>query len=180
MSVAEIELPEWAVASPKRRAHIARVNALALSWADALRIDRDERDAWNDATRWHDVLRDAGESQLRDLVPQLDWPASLLHGPAAAARLRQDGEGRTTVLEAIFWHTVGRAPWDRTGRVLYMADFLEPGRTFDREKRAELAARVPDDFEGVFRDVVRMRLGDRIESREKLLPETAALWESVQ
>jgi len=64
--------------------------------------------------------------------------------------------------------------------VLYMADFLEPGRTFDREKRAQLAARVPGDFDGVFRDVVRMRLGDRIASREKLLPETVALWESVQ
>ncbi len=180
MSVAEIELPEWAVASPKRRAHIARVNALALSWADALRVDREERDAWSDATRWHDVLRDAGEAELRALVPQLDWRASLLHGPAAAARLAEDGERRASVLEAIFWHTVGTAKWDRTGRVLYMADFLEPGRTFDREKRAQLAARVPDDFEGAFRDVVRMRLGDRIASRERLLPETAALWESVQ
>jgi len=180
MSVAEIELPEWTVASPKRRAHIARVNALALSWADALRIDRDERDAWSDATRWHDVLRDAGEAELRALVPQLDWRASLLHGPAAAARLAEDGERRASVLDAIFWHTVGTAQWDRTGRVLYMADFLEPGRTFDREKRAQLAARVPGDFDGVFRDVVRMRLGDRIASREKLLPETVALWEGVQ
>jgi HD superfamily phosphohydrolase YqeK len=180
MSVPEVELPAWAVASPRRRAHIARVNALALSWADALGIDPEERDAWSDATRWHDALRDAGEAELRALVPHLDWPASLLHGPAAATRLEEGGESRSAVLEAIFWHTVGNARWDRAGRVLYMADFLDSGREFDREKRARLAARVPDDVEGTFREVVRMRLGDRVASGEKLRPESAALWESVR
>jgi HD superfamily phosphohydrolase YqeK len=180
MSVTEIELPLWGVASPRRRAHIARVNALALSWADAMRIDRDEREAWSDATRWHDALRDAGEADLRAIVPQLEWPASLLHGPAAAARLAEDGERRSAVLEAIFWHTVGNARWDRIGRALYMADFLEPGRQFDRETRATLASAVPGDFEGTFRNVVRMRLGEKVTSGETLRPESAALWESVQ
>jgi HD superfamily phosphohydrolase YqeK len=180
VSVSEIELPAWAVASPRRRAHIVRVNALALSWADAMRIDRDEREAWSDATRCHDALRDAAASELRAIVPHLDWPASLLHGPAAATRLEEDGESRGAVLEAIFWHTVGNARWGRTGRVLYMADFLESGRPFDRETRAALAARVPQDFDGAFRDVVRMRLGGKVDSGERLLAESVALWESVQ
>ena len=180
MSVSEVELPAWAVASARRRAHIARVNALARWWAEAMRIDEEEREAWSDATRWHDALRDADETELRAIVPQLDWPASLLHGPAAATRLEEDGESRGAVLEAIFWHTVGNARWDRTGRVLYMADFLEPGRQFDREKRARLAARVPTDFDGAFREVVHMRLGDKVAAGEELRPETSALWESVQ
>jgi HD superfamily phosphohydrolase YqeK len=180
MSTAEIELPAWSVASPRRRAHIARVTELALSWAVAMRVDDAEREAWADAARWHDALRDASEAELRAIVPHLDWPASLLHGPAAATRLAEDGERRTAVLDAIFWHTVGNARWDRTGRVLYMADFLEPGRQFDRRERAKLAARVPDDFDGTFREVVKLRLGEKIASGEKLRPETAALWESVQ
>lgn len=180
MSTAEIELPAWGVASPERRAHTARVTELALSWADAMRVDGAERDAWSAAARWHDALRDAGEAELRAIVPHLDWPASLLHGPAAAARLGEDGERRTGVLEAIFWHTVGNARWDRTGRVLYMADFLEPGRQFDRKERAKLAARVPDDFDGALRAVVKLRLGERIASGERLFAETRALWESVQ
>src|SRR3569623_998913 len=166
MSESEVELPARAVASPRRRAHIARVNALARSWAEAMRIDEVEREAWSDATRWHDALRDAGEADLRAIVPQLEWPASLLHGPAAATRLEEDGESRSAVLEAIFWHTVGNARWDRTGRVLYMADFLEPGRQFDREERARLAARVPTDFDGTFREVVHMRLADKIATGE--------------
>jgi HD superfamily phosphohydrolase YqeK len=180
MSTAEIELPAWSVASPRRRAHIARVTELALSWADAMRVDDAEREAWADAARWHDALRDASEAELRAIVPHLDWPASLLHGPATATRLAEDGERRTAVLDAIFWHTVGNARWDRTGRVLYMADFLEPGRQFDRRERAKLAARLPDDFDGTFCEVVKLRLGEKVASGEKLRPETAALWESVQ
>jgi len=180
MTTAEIDVPAWGIASSKRRAHIARVTALALSWADAMGIDREERAAWRDAAAWHDALRDAREAELRAVVPQLDWPASLLHGPAAAARLAEDGERRTEVLDAIYWHTVGNARWERTGRALYMADFLEPERKFDRERRAALAARVPRDFEGVFREVVDLRLGARVAAKETLLPESLALWESAQ
>jgi len=180
MNTAELDFPAWGIASTKRRAHIARVTALALSWASALRIDAEERDAWRDAARWHDALRDASEKELRAIVSHLDWPASLLHGPAAAARLAEDGERRTSVLDAIYWHTVGNARWDRTGRVLYMADYLEPERKFDREMRAELAARVPRDLDGVFREVVNRRLGPRVAAKEKLLPESIALWESAQ
>ena len=180
MSTVEIELPAWAVASRKRRAHIARVTALALSWAQDIGVDASERDAWADAARWHDALRDARESALRAQVPQLDWPTSLLHGPAAAARLEKGGERRTSVLDAIYWHTVGNAKWDRTGRVLYMADFLEPGRQFDREKRASLAANVASDFDGTFREVVLLRLGERVKAGDNLLPETRELWQSMQ
>jgi len=180
VSTAEIELPAWSVVSPRRRAHIARVTELALTWAEAMDVNAAERDAWADAARWHDALRDAGEAELRAIVPDLDWPSFLLHGPAAAARLSQAGEHRSDVLDAIFWHTVGNARWARTGRVLYMADFLEPGRQFDRERRAHIASNVPKDFDRAFRDVVKLRLGEKIASGETLLPETVALWESVQ
>jgi HD superfamily phosphohydrolase YqeK len=180
MMTTEVELPAWGVATPERRAHIARVTELALSWADAMRIGGAERDAWRDAARWHDALRDADEATLRAIVPHLDWPTSLLHGPAAAARLAEDGERRTSVLDAIFWHTVGNARWDRTGRVLYMADYLEPGRHHDRDERAKLAARVARDFDGTFREVVERRLSDKSASGEPLRPESAALLESVR
>jgi HD superfamily phosphohydrolase YqeK len=176
----DVELPAWAVASPKRRAHIARVTELATSWADAMNVNREEREAWRDAARWHDALRDLGEAELRAIIPHLDWPATLLHGPAAALRLAEEGERRTSVLDAIYWHTVGNPRLDRTGRALYMADYLEPERQFERKHRAKIAARVPEDFEGAFREVVRHRLGPKIAAGEPMRAETTALWESVQ
>jgi 2-amino-4-hydroxy-6-hydroxymethyldihydropteridine diphosphokinase len=180
MTTNALDLPAWSIASTKRRAHIARVTALIDSWASAMRLDDAERKAWHDAARWHDALRDAPESALREIVPDLDVPAGALHGPAAAVRLAEDGESRGEVLDAIRWHTIGDPSWGRTGKALYMADFLEPGRRFERGRRALLASSVPSDFDDAFRQVVRARLAPRIAKGEPMHAYAAALWEAVQ
>jgi 2-amino-4-hydroxy-6-hydroxymethyldihydropteridine diphosphokinase len=61
-----------------------------------------------------------------------------------------------------------------------MADYLEPGRSFAREERAALAAGVPTDFEGVFREVVRHRLIWTLREGKELYPQTVALWNAVR
>lgn len=173
-------LPEWAVVSEARRAHIARVVALLDGWASAMVLPSDEAQAWHDAGLWHDALRGADEGRLRCITGMDDAPIGLLHGPAAAAQLAVHGEARVDVLEAVRWHTVGHARWGRTGRALYMADFLEPGRTFLTEERAALAARVPVDFAGVFREVVQRRLVWAISAGKGVRPETVSLWDAVR
>lgn len=174
-----IELPSWARVNDKRRAHIARVVALLDRWASQLRLSREEARAWHDAGLWHDALRDADEAELRQLVPDPALPPQILHGPAAAVRLARDGETRVDVLEAIRWHTVGNGAWSQTGRALYMADFLEPGRSFARADRAFLASHLPHDFDGVFRQVVRQRLEWSLREGNRLYPETVSLWNDV-
>jgi HD superfamily phosphohydrolase YqeK len=176
-----VELPPWAVVSDKRRAHIARVTALIDEWAEAMRLDPAVRQEWHDAARWHDALRDAPEALLRELAtgfPVAD--AGLLHGPAVEARLRRDGEHRTAVLDAVRWHTIGHKAWTRTGRALFMADFLEPGRSFMRSERNYLAHQVPHDFDGTFREVVRIRLEWTLRDGKPLFLETVDLWNSVR
>jgi HD superfamily phosphohydrolase YqeK len=176
------QLPPWAQAGEKRRAHIARVTALLDRWAAEMALTPSEARAWHDAGRWHDALRDAPEGELRELVqrsPFAGSPVGVLHGPAAAARLEREGETRTGVLLAVRWHTVGNVEWDHTGRALFMADFLEPGRGFMRDDRAFLASHLPTDFDGVFRQVVRMRLEWTLREGKPLFPETAHLWNSV-
>lgn len=175
-----VELPPWAVVSPKRRAHIERVTALLGSWASAMRLSDEERRAWYDAGRYHDALRDADESTLRALVPDTRLALPMLHGPAAAVMLEREGETRRSVLDAVRHHTIGWPDWDRTGRALYMADYLEPGRRFAREERARLAARVPEDFDGVLRDVVRHRIEWTMRDGRTLYPECVGLWNSVR
>lgn len=173
-------LPAWAAVSDKRRAHIERVTTLLDRWAAQLGLEAAEAQAWHDAGRWHDALRDASPEELRALAGDPDRPVETLHGPAAAARLAQDGESRGAVLEAIRWHTVGHAEWARTGRALYMADFLEPGRQFARADRAFLADHLVHDFDGVFRQVVRMRIEWTVREGKALFPETVALWNRVR
>ncbi len=173
-------LPPWAEVSEKRRAHIERVTALLDRWAKQLQLGRDEAQAWHDAGRWHDALRDASTEMLRSWSGDPDRPVETLHGPAAAARFASEGEARSGVLEAIRWHTVGHAGWDRTGRALFMADFLEPGRQFARADRAFLADHLVHDFDGVFRQVVRMRIEWTVREGKSLFPETVALWNRVR
>jgi 2-amino-4-hydroxy-6-hydroxymethyldihydropteridine diphosphokinase len=172
-------LPDWARVSEKRLAHIGRVTALLDQWARELRLDAAECRDWHDVGAWHDALRDADEAELRRWAGDTDWPLSVLHGPAVAARLAREGETRADVLEAIRWHTLGNPAWGRTGRALYMADFLEPGRPFARAERAFLARTLPSDFDGVFRQVVQLRLEWTIREGKPVFAETAALWNQV-
>jgi HD superfamily phosphohydrolase YqeK len=177
---ADVSLPPWAVASPKRREHIVRVTALLDGWATALHIADDERRAWHDAGAWHDALRDADEPMLRALSRDALAPVEILHGPAAASQLEALGETRRDVLDAIRWHTLGNPDWARPGRALFMADFLEPGRKFMTAERAWLAQMVPDDFAGVFRQVVKVRLEWSLREGKNLHPETVAMWNAVR
>jgi 2-amino-4-hydroxy-6-hydroxymethyldihydropteridine diphosphokinase len=175
-----IALPEWAQVGEKRRKHIARVVALLDQWADAMRLSDEEREAWRMAGIHHDALRDAPDEELRRLTGDAEREAEILHGPAAANVLAANGGAPPGVLSAIRHHTVGSPDWDRTGKALFMADFLEPGRNFCRRDRAFLAAQVPTDFDGVFRQVLRARLEHSLREGHSLFPETVALWNAVR
>ncbi len=176
-------LPAWAQVTAKRRAHISRVTDLLDRWATAMGIPAHEARAWHDAGRWHDALRDAGEEDLIALGqhgPFASSPINVLHGPAVAARLASDGEAREDVLMAVKWHTVGNPEWSRTGRALFMADFLDPGRSFMQADRAFLASLLPRDFDGVFRQLVRMRLEWTVREGKALFPQSVALWNAIR
>ncbi|MDE3126888.1 MAG: hypothetical protein KGL38_02715 [Gemmatimonadota bacterium] len=175
-----IVLPAWAQVTEARRGHIERVTALLDTWAGALGVGAREAAAWHDAGQWHDALRDAPDDALRTLAGDATSPVKTLHGPAAAVRLARDGEARADVLDAIRHHTIGRRDWARTGRALYMADFLEPGRRFAQADRAFLAAQVPHDFEGAFRQVVRARIEWALREGHAVFEPTIALWNSLQ
>jgi 2-amino-4-hydroxy-6-hydroxymethyldihydropteridine diphosphokinase len=174
-----LELPVWARVSEKRLAHIERVTALLDRWASELKLAPDEAREWHDVGAWHDAMRDADEAELREWAGEPGWPITVLHGPAAARRLASEGEVRRDVLEAIRWHTLGNPALARTGRALYMADFLEPGRPFARAEREFLARTLPSDFDGVFRQVVQLRLEWTLREGKPIFPETAALWNGI-
>lgn len=159
-----MSLPDWAQVTPPRRAHIERVVALLSSWADAMRVTAQERERWLRAGWLHDALRDA---PLED---------QLAHGAAAAERAAADGERDRGVLDAVRYHTIGYPDWDAVGRMLYLADFLDPGRSFDPRDRADLAGRVPKERDVVLKDVARRRLEWVLRSGWRLAPETVAFW----
>jgi 2-amino-4-hydroxy-6-hydroxymethyldihydropteridine diphosphokinase len=163
-----VSLPEWAQVTPARRAHIERVVALLNSWAHAMQVAPIERDRWLRAGWLHDALRDS---------PFADPTA---HGPAAADRAAEAGERDEGVLDAVRYHTTGSPDWDDVGKMLYLADFLEPGRSKGRDEdipdRADLARRVPTERDAVLREVARRRIEWVLQSGWPLAHATVALW----
>lgn len=177
----EPQLPAWSVARADRRHHIERVARLVAEWADVQNLHVSEKQRWLQAAYWHDALRDARPSELRGMVTAEfeDWPDLLLHGPAAAARLRSDGFRDEGILNAITFHTVGHPMLDAAGRALYLADFLEPGRNFDPVGRAAWRARMPGDIDNVLREVVAARIQHMIASHRPMRSETLAFWNQI-
>jgi HD superfamily phosphohydrolase YqeK len=172
-------LPQWAVVSPQRLEHIQRVARLAGSWAERLAVPDSERDRWLRAVWLHDALRDAPPEELEKWAADSPGPPELRHGPASAGRARAEGEHDQGVLDAVRYHSLGLAEWDMAGRILYCADYLEPGRPFRKRERAELAERLPDDPPGVLREVARSRLLHLIESGWPVLEPTHRFWNSL-
>jgi 2-amino-4-hydroxy-6-hydroxymethyldihydropteridine diphosphokinase len=103
----------------------------------------------------------------------------MLHGPAAAERLRREGVDDELLRLAVAWHTIGHPGFDRLGRALYLADYLEPGRRHDPDRRAELRARMPGEMDDVLRDVACRRIARALRRGHPLLPETTAFWNAL-
>ncbi len=180
-AAAEGRLPGWVEVTPERRQHMARVAELMGEWATRLGLSSDDRTRWR-ATGWlHDSLRDADAERLRPGLdaPFRDLPVSFLHGPAAAMRLEAEGVEDDEMLDAIRYHTLGRANPGRLGRMLIMADFLEPGRSEEPAWRASLRSRMPEAEAEVFAAVVGTRLRLGLERGKPLRPEFVEMWNTL-
>lgn len=172
-------LPPWAEVTARRREHIARVAALLAEWADVMEVTDRERARWLRAAWIHDALKDAPLATQRKLARGAWNAPSLWHGPAAAARAAQAGERDRGVLRAVRYHSVGNARWDTVGRMLYLADYLDPGRRHHDGRLAEYAARVPADPAGLLRVVASERIARGVAKGWPLLAETVAFWNAL-
>ena len=175
----DVTLPVWAEVTVERRAHIERVAAMLDVWADRLQVSGHERHRWQRAAWLHDALKDAPVARLRELAPDAWDIDAIRHGPAAANLAQHHGEGDQGVLDAVRYHSVGFAGWDDVGRMLYLADYLEPGRGFLNDERAKLAERVPANVTAALCIVVNQRL-DHLRRRQVTpLDETVDFFRSL-
>ncbi len=180
-AAAEGRLPGWAAVSDDRFAHLNRVAELLDSWASALELDARERERWRAGGYLHDALRDADPAGLRARLPPslARLPDLVLHGPAAAERLRIDGVMDGELLHAVAYHTIGHPGFGTLGRALYAADFLEPGRTFEVEWREALRARMPDELDSVVREILAGRIRYLVGGGIDLLLPTVDFWNAL-
>ena len=170
-------LPEWACVSQHRMLHLESVGALLRLWSAALELEDADRVRWAAAGWLHDSLRDASPEDLADKAPE--YPREVRHGPAAAVLLRRDGVDDDELLEAVAFHSLGRRGLRRLGRFLFLADYLEPGRTFTPQENAVLRARLPEDEHAVLKVVCARRIEQRLDRGMSLHPKSVEFWNDL-
>ena len=114
------------------RAHVGRVRAIARELATVHGIDADLAELTAAA---HDVARHIPGRQLIEEAERLGLPVNdverhapvLLHGPVGAAWLQEDGSVTDPdALEGVRWHTTAHPDLAPVGRVVFLADKLDP------------------------------------------------------
>ncbi|MSQ13835.1 MAG: HD domain-containing protein [Dehalococcoidia bacterium] len=131
--------------------HVVRTRALARKLAPALGADLARVEV---AAAGHDLARALGAEALLAEARRLGIEPSdveeaapiLLHGAIAAERLRRemcvtDAE----VLEAVRWHTTGRADMGLVAQAVFLADKLEPDKVARRPSLRAIAPMVAKD-----------------------------------
>ena len=85
----------------------------------------------------HDIARAMKADQLRMKARELDIPINtvedrlpiLLHGPVAAEMLRRmDGIDDPDIYDAVYWHSTGHKEMGSAGKVVFLADKLDPDK----------------------------------------------------
>jgi HD superfamily phosphohydrolase YqeK len=147
-------------------------------WSSGAGLPERERVRWVAAAHLHDALKDAPAEALRSLAGP-GWPDLLLHAPACAARLEAEGVRDAELLLAIAHHSTGHPDFRLLGESLYMADFLEPGRRYMTEERAELRSRMPAGHSDVLQIVIRHRLAHLTDRGLPLRCDSVRFWNRV-
>ena len=131
---------------PSRWKHTLRCREMAVRLAQKHQCSPERVSL---AALCHDAFRDFSPAQwvflAKDYGLRVDpvekQAPVLLHGPLAAAYLEQtcstfDAE----MLEAVRYHTGGNRIFCDLGKILFLADGMEPGRTFPERQRIEQLA----------------------------------------
>lgn len=122
--------------SPKRFAHTMRVYHLAMALGRLYGI---EEESIFLASLYHDYVKEWRNADLLNYAKLNELPLdfcflkepSLLHGPVAAHLCLIKGWiADNSVYDAIFYHTVGDKNLDTLGKIIYIADAVEPGRNY--------------------------------------------------
>lgn len=168
--------------SPRRLAHSRRVAAEAV--ALARRFGADEHDA-ELAGLLHDYCRELPDDETLaaaaahgipvDLV-SARRPTKILHGPVAAAELAAAGL-KVGVAGAIRLHTVGAAGMSTLEKCIFLADMIEPERTFSGVD--EVRARALVSLDEAVAGAVRLTLLSIVERGHGVVPAALALYNEM-
>ncbi len=140
LSWPQLRAASYSMVKAKRIPHIRGIEQEAVKLAHRWGADEDEaRTAaiLHDCTKYLNLQEQLHLCDkygiLLDTVEQSTL--KLLHAKTGAAIARAVYGVSDAVYEAIFWHTTGKADMSLLEKVIYIADYMEPSRSFDGVER---------------------------------------------
>lgn len=121
--------------NPSRFDHTIRVMETSETLASTFGAPLDEVKL---AAVFHDFAKNWSGEQLKNYILTHDLPKDLLdfdkelwHGPVGAHVLEEEhGITNQDILGAVRCHTTGKAGMNQVEMIVYLADYIEPGRSF--------------------------------------------------
>ncbi|TFJ94053.1 bis(5'-nucleosyl)-tetraphosphatase (symmetrical) YqeK [Lentibacillus salicampi] len=115
--------------------HTLRVADTAVALAEKYKESADQMEL---AAILHDYAKYFPLEDMRQIIKESDLPQDLLlyhhelwHGPVASVIIASEhGITDVNVKNAIRYHTTGRAGMNQFETILFIADYIEPGRSF--------------------------------------------------
>ena len=120
----------------KRFQHVLRVRDTALDLAGKYGEDKDKTET---AALLHDIAKYFEKDTLFEIIHNypgitddlLNYSEILWHGPAGAVYVKENyGVVDQDIFNAITYHTTGRRGMSRLEKIIFLADYIEPGRDF--------------------------------------------------
>lgn len=118
-----------------RFAHTERVVETALELARLYDVNQEDTIL---AAALHDYAKYRDVNEMANIIKEHQLPLDLLsyhhelwHGPVASILIETElSIANEAVQSAIFWHTTGSEGMTELEKVIYLADYIEPGRDF--------------------------------------------------
>ncbi|MEK5232631.1 bis(5'-nucleosyl)-tetraphosphatase (symmetrical) YqeK [Lysinibacillus sp. FSL K6-0232] len=124
----------------------------------------------------HDIAKYADIEWMENIVRDqhldarlLGWGSELLHGPVGAYIAQSEfGITDEELLNAIRFHTTGRAHMSRLEKIIFVADMIEPNRRFDGVDR--LRKKAKKNLDKAVSACVRHTLAFLIDTKQPIYP----------
>jgi len=165
--------------SRERFQHVLGVEQAAVQLAEKFGVSTE---AASIAALTHDYAKERSDKEMQELIfsekldlEWLDYGSNIWHGPLGAVLVERElGISNPDILNAIRHHTIGAEKMTLLEQVIYVADYIEPGRNFPGVEHARVLA--AENLQEAVRYETKQILQHLIEQNRKIYPKTIATY----
>lgn len=127
---------------------------------------------------FHDYAKYRPLDEMKKIILQENMPAELLnhspelwHAPVGAYLVKKEaGIGDEDILNAIRYHTTGRAGMTLLEKIIFLADYIEPGRNFPGVEEVRFLAK--EDLDLAIIKALQNTVSYLLENNQPVYPDT--------